>query len=223
MTAVVRQREVVGGAVLATGLCVWFLGALFLGFRGVFQQDALGVPLTLLLGITLPIAGFAAALGVHSGFRAWVERIDIRPLVLLHTWRMLGLGFVFLAAYGVLSPTFALPAGLGDAAAAIGAFWLGVALYRGRATLRAIYAWSALGLLDFTLAIALGVLARPGVGVLPGPATTAPMGELPLALIPGFVVPFLVITHWIILRNARRQLAGHGASCEAPRDESASL
>jgi hypothetical protein len=192
---------------LAAGIALWFLAALGLGLAGAFQREVAGLPLTLMVGVTLPLVAFGVALRVSPSVRAWVGALDIRPLVLLHTWRMLGLGFVFLAAYGALSPVFATHAGYGDAVAAVWALWLGVALYQGRATLRSVYLWSAFGLLDFVVAVSLGILARPGVGVFDEAASTAPMGELPLALIPGFVVPFLVITHWIVLRNARDQLS----------------
>ncbi len=191
-------------------LGVWFLVSLVFALTGVFDLSVAGLPATLILGIAIPLSFFGVAYRFSESFRQFIAGQDIRPLILLHTWRMLGLGFVFLSFHDVLTPVFALPAGLGDAAVAVGALLLGIALYSGKhVSLRSVYVWNSLGLLDFVLAVGLGVLTRPGVGLFSEILTSGPMSVFPLVLIPGFVVPFYIITHWIIALNAHKQLTAN--------------
>jgi len=188
-------------------LAIWFMISLWLALTGAFDLSIAGIPATLILGIVAPLSVFGMTHRVSARFREFISNLDIRPLILLHTWRVLGLGFVFLSFHNVLSPVFAFPAGLGDAAAAAGALLLGIALYTGKAvSVRTVKIWNSLGLMDFALAVTLGVLTRPGMGLFDETLTSAPMGMFPLALIPGFIVPFYIITHWIIVLNAANQL-----------------
>lgn len=191
------------------GLMIWFALALALSLGGVFDTAAGPIPTTLLAGIALPLMAFGLLYRLSTGFRNTVLTVDIRALILLHSWRMLGLGFVFLYFYDILSGWFALPAGLGDAATAVAALFLGIALYNGKSIARkTIRAWNTFGLLDFVVAVTMGVLTRPGMGIIDDTLTSAPMGEFPLALIPGFAVPFFIITHLIIhLKLAQQDAA----------------
>ena len=195
------------GKIVIAVLVVWAATALFLAVTGQFDRDIGGLPATLIGGLLLPLALYAMFYQRSAGFRVWVRSLDIRPLILIHGWRMLGLGFVFLGIHGQLSPVFAWPAGIGDAVAAVSATLLGIALYsEKRPGPGYIYAWSAFGLLDFIVAVGLGVLSRPGMGAFDQPLTTAILGQFPLALIPGFVVPFLMLTHLVILTNMKDQM-----------------
>ncbi len=188
-------------------ITIWFLVSLGLAITGAFDASIAGLPATLILGIVIPIFVFGITYRISEGVREFIGNLDIRPLILLHTWRMLGLGFVFLSYHNVISPVFAFPAGLGDTAAAIGALFLGVGLYAGKTvSVRAVKLWNTFGLLDFVVAVTLGLLARPEMGVFSQTVTSAPMGLFPLVLIPGFVVPFYIITHWIIALNVQNQL-----------------
>jgi len=132
----------------------------------------------------------------------------MRQLILLHSWRMVGIGFVFLYFYDRLPALFALPAGLGDAMAAMGALFIGIALYEHTATVspKRVYLWNMFGLIDFVVAVSMGVMTRTGeVLSFSGQVSSDIMGSFPLALIPGFAVPFYVITHLIIFAQLKRR------------------
>jgi hypothetical protein len=117
-----------------------------------------------------------------------------------HSWRVNGVVFLILSAYGLLPRLFALPAGLGDMAIGITAPWVASRLanreHKGSYTL-----WQILGVLDLIAAVTLGTTARlidqsgPGMG---------PMTVLPLSLVPTFFVPLLLILHVISIAQARR-------------------
>jgi hypothetical protein len=182
------------------GLALWLSAAIVLGLNGAYDAAVGALPTATIGSIGLPLLGFAVLYGTSRSFRDFVLDLDIRPLVLIHTWRMLGVGFVFLYFHDILSGWFALPAGLGDAATAVGALFLGVALYDGGTVVsrKMVFWWNTFGLIDFVIAVSMGVIMRPGMGIIDDTLTSAPMGEFPLALIPGFAVPLFIVTHIII-------------------------
>ncbi len=181
---------------LALLIAAWAAAIVILALAGVYDAAPDQPPLAVIASLGIPIAGFGFTAAFSRKFRAWLVNLDERPLILLHTWRMLGLGFVFLYFRDQLPALFALTAGLGDAIAAIGAFFLGVALYGGKTVSRTQkMAWNSFGLLDFAAAIAFGVVTRT---MWNGGISSTAMGEFPMALIPGFAVPFFIITHLIL-------------------------
>ena len=178
------------------GLAGWALLVTILALAGVYATPVDRLPVATLASLLTPLAGFALAMQFPS-IRARVLALEEAPLILLHTWRMLGLGFVFLYVHGQLPALFALPAGLGDALAAIGATMICLRLFRDRpVSVKQRIVWNLFGLLDFVVAVAAGVLTRTRWN---GGVPSWAMGEFPLALIPGFAVPLFAITHLILL------------------------
>lgn len=175
-------------------LLVWICSTIVLAASGALATYDLLMPA--LIGI--PVAGFALGYRWHPAFRKTVLSLDTGILVILHSWRMLGLGFLLLYAHDVLPGLFAWLAGTGDALAAFGATVIGIRLLRGNTVSRqTLQVWNSFGLLDFAIAITVGTLLRsawPG-----GEPTTDVMALLPLSLIPTLVVPFYIITHLVIL------------------------
>jgi len=191
---------------LAWLLAAWFGVVLWLSLVDAFEVTPGAPPLPTLAAALIPLALFAGLYMAHAGFRDFVLGLDLRVLVLLHAWRTVGLGFVFLYSYGKLPAIFALPAGLGDAIAATGAVALGIALYRGPVARRWVLAWNSFGLADFVVAVGAGVASsNPVLAALSGGVTSAPMQFFPLILIPGFFVPLYAITHLIVFLQLRRQ------------------
>jgi hypothetical protein len=190
-------------------LGAWFLVVLGVSLAGGFRVALGAPPLPILVAVLVPITLFLAAYYASASVREFVLALDLRILVLLHAWRTVGLGFVFLYFHGKLPGLFALPAGLGDAIAAITAVVLGIALYRGPVAKRWVVAWNGFGLADFVVALGTGVASsQPALAALTGGVTTQPMQAFPLALIPGFFVPLYVITHIIVMLQLRRHWGG---------------
>jgi hypothetical protein len=190
-------------------LAAWFLAVLWFSLAGGFRVPEGAPPLPTMVAVLAPIALFLAAYAGIASVREFVLALDLRILVLLHAWRTVGLGFVFLYFHGQLPGLFALPAGLGDAIAAVTAVALGIALYRGPVARRWVAAWNGFGLADFIVAVGTGVAAsQPALAALTGGVTTQPMSLFPLALIPGYFVPLYVITHIIVMLQLRRNWPG---------------
>jgi hypothetical protein len=184
---------------------VWLLGVVLLSASGLLAHGDGLLRLLMSAMILLPIAVFAIAYRGNEAFRTRVLSIDTGILVILHSWRMVGMGFLFLYAHNVLPGLFAWLAGVGDMLAAAGAMVIGTALLKGKMVSRqALWSWNSFGLLDFIIAIVVGTSLRSVY--LGGAVNTDAMAQLPLSLVPTVIVPLYVITHIIIylqLRNSQ--------------------
>jgi hypothetical protein len=94
--------------------------------------------------------------------------------------------------------------------------WIVLGLVRNQsfAVSRRYVIWNILGIVDFVVAVSMGVLSSGLLHVmngLNGNLTTSAMNRLPLVLIPAFVVPFFTMLHLTALFQAR-QLARSGKS-----------
>jgi hypothetical protein len=193
---------------LTLGLGLWFLLSLGLGLGGIYTASEGIRAFALPVAIVTPLVVFALVYLTSRHVRNVLLGIDTRVLVLLHTWRMLGLGFLMLYAFDLLPAIFAFPAGIGDAAAAVWALVLVVGLYGGfQVSRRHLLAWNGFGLADFIIAVSVGTLSRYGfLQWFSGEVTMAPMNQFPLVLIPTFIVPLLAITHVLVylqVKNGR--------------------
>lgn len=122
-------------------------------------------------------------------------------LVLPHSFRMTGVFFLLYLALGHLPALFALPAGLGDIAAGIAAPLVALRLARGTGRRAAVW-FNVYGLTDLAIGITLGALT--GYGLLHVSPSTAPIGELPLALVIAADVPLMIALHIMSLAALAR-------------------
>ncbi len=160
-----------------------------LGIRGVGAAVALPVAIVLLAGWRLP------------GFRAAIAEIPLGILIGVNSVRVLGVSFLLLHAAGRLPAPFAPVAGWGDIF--IGLTALPVAWLMGRrkrGSLPLALAWNSLGLLDLVVAVGLGVTSAPDspMRLFAAEPGSRLMGTIPWILIPGFLVPNLMLTHFAI-------------------------
>jgi hypothetical protein len=123
--------------------------------------------------------------------------VKLTWLVGSHLWRLVGLGFIIGWYLGALPAGFAIPEGLGDIIAALGALALVRSLAAGATPRAWLLAWNVFGLVDLVTAISLGVLYSNGpLGLLSeGSVTTRPMVTFPVSLIPSFFVPLFILLH----------------------------
>ena len=172
-------------------LVLWFLIALSVSYVGLLARAPVPPP-------AIAFAGTAVALVVwrFPPVREYIRRGGPRPLVAFHLTRgVAGAYFLYLSSRGDLPSGFAMLAGWGDIVVAIGA--VGVlrfctpVLTRGQEI--ALLAWNAAGLADILLVLSNGVRL-----FLADPAVAARFAELPLALLPTFVVPLVIASHVVL-------------------------
>ena len=121
---------------------------------------------------------------------AWGFRRVMPPILLLHSFRHLGLMFLTRGAtYPGIPSQFAYPAAFGDLIAAVLAFAALIAVVRGNPAGRPlVWVFNVEGTLDLIDAIVLASVYK----------TAAYMG--PAYWIPAFWVPALLVTHYITFR-----------------------
>ena len=199
--------------VVAVVLAIWLALVFLLGAGGAFARPPGALPLPILIGVTTPIIAFLAAFWVLGAFRDFVLAVDLRLVTGIQAWRFAGLGFLALYAHGVLPGLFAWPAGLGDIAIGVTAPWVILALIRrpSFAASKPFVVWNLLGVLDLVVAVGTGALSSGLALGVAGEVTTGPMAQLPLVLIPGYLVPVFIMLHLTALFQARR-LAASGCS-----------
>jgi hypothetical protein len=187
-------------------LLLWFALILALSINDVFASEPGQAPLNILVSFAASIGIFTLCYRVFARFRHYVLALDMRLLILLHSWRMLGLGFVMLYTQDSLPALFAFVAGFGDALTAIFAIVLAYTLFIRPASVstKTVRRWNTFGLLDFVLAVAIGILTRSGAPLMIGNGVSSDlMTTFPFAMIPGFLVQVFTLTHIIIFLQLR--------------------
>ena len=152
------------------------------------------MPPQALFGISIALSfvawGIVAARYFWPALREQPRADALRPLLLLHCFRFIGVAFL---VPGVVSPDlpagFARPAGYGDLGAAVLAL-LALAALRSRFGIGLVWVFNLWGTADLLHAYYQG---RLGVGVEPGQLGAA-------YFIPTVVVPLLLITHGLVFR-----------------------
>jgi hypothetical protein len=215
--AVSEQKECRPGVRLfvPVALALWLGLVILIGSQGGFVAPAGSPPLPIFLGVAIPLAVFFAAYWGWGAFRTYVQEADLRFVAAIQAWRWAGLGFLTLYAHGVLPALFAFPAGLGDMAIGFTAPWiiLGLVSQRSFAASRRFVIWNVMGIVDLVVALSMGTICSGIFPGLTGTLTTSAMAQLPLVLIPGFMVPLFIMLHFTALSQARRLArAGKGAS-----------
>ncbi len=156
-----------------------------------------------LFGISFAVSTICAAVLAAAYIWPWIRIRDrtaaLKPLLLVHGFRFIGLAFLI---PGVVSPelpaAFARPAAYGDLLAALLALLaFGMLSRRVAGALTVVWAFNIRGSADLLFAIYQGLI---GAGVEPGMLGAA-------FFIPTVIVPFLLVTHVLIfmllLRPAR--------------------
>jgi hypothetical protein len=118
-------------------------------------------------------------------------------LVAVHTWRVLGLAFLWGVSQGILPPAFGIPAGVGDVMIGVTAIPFAYFLRRGYSWSKyALIIWSVLGIADLVNAVCLGLITAP---IFPGSTMTT----FPWILVPTVGVPLALLLHGITLYRLR--------------------
>ncbi len=188
----------------------WFTIISVLGINNVFVSGPGEAPLAILVSFGLTLILFAAAYTSFPAFREYILKLDMRFLIMLHSWRMLGLGFIMLHLFDQLPASFAYLAGLGDALTALVAVVLAYAMFSDRKGVSRnwIWRWNTLGLVDFVVAVTVGILTRSDALLAPATGVNSDlMTTFPFVIIPAFLVQVLALTHIVIylqLRNNHR-------------------
>jgi hypothetical protein len=137
---------------------------------------------------------------VVPGFAAWMKTVDIRVILGFHLVRFVGFYFLWLATVGRLDPLFAEGAGIGDIITAVGA--TGLLLLPDARDTKWLLIWNIVGFIDILLVVANAVRV-----VITDPAGFAEFFNLPLGLLPTFIVPLIIVSHLVVFLRLRTKAA----------------
>jgi hypothetical protein len=197
MQAAISPTGRSNGPVIA--LVVWGVLALIVSASGVLVR--LPFPAPMLVGALTVLLAFSFA--VFPSLREFARKVDLRAVLVLHLVRFVGFYFLYLYGQGRLPYAFAVPGGWGDNVVALGvvvllALGLGRPGKNSRGLLLAAQVWNVFGLVDI-----LGVV---GTGVryfLQNPSALVELTHLPLALLPTYIVPLIIVSHFVIATRLR--------------------
>lgn len=186
-----RRRAALLAGAAAVVLGGWFTATAVIAGHGWYDTRSSPVP-----WLPIAAAGSLGALLVLSRIPV-VARALTAPgmdsrLVLPHAFRVTGVFFLLYLALGHLPALFALPAGLGDIAAGIAAPLVARRLAQGTGRRAAVW-FNVYGLTDLATGITLGALT--GYGLLHVTPSSAPISQLPLALVIAADVPLMLALH----------------------------
>jgi hypothetical protein len=176
-------------------LPMWFCVAMIGGASGCFRMAI--APVVAATVWTLTALVLLACWKIRP-VRDWAMTVGLERLLLLHLTRFVGIYFLVLCRRHELPEAFAAPAGLGDiAVATMAALLLAVPKFRGWRTL--LLFWNTIGLIDivFVVFTALRIGSKDWQSM-------APLRELPLSLLPTFLVPLIITSHVLIFMRAAR-------------------
>jgi hypothetical protein len=170
---------------------------------GAFKPGAFAIPLQPIatLGpvvLVVPILLRSRRIG---------EVLDAMPaswMIALQVLRVNGFAFLIGWAYGTVPGVFALPAGIGDILTGLLAVPVAISLGSGsRESRRTAIAWNIFGLLDFAIAISIGLAIA--FRLIDTGFASATGGLYPVVMIPAFGVPTWIILHAVSLRQLSRR------------------
>ena len=174
--------------------------------NGVFRPGANPLPL-LPLAIFLPMIIGAPILMSSKRMGQVLDAMPATWLVALQLYRVFGSVFLVGWARNVVPGVFALPAGIGDVITGLLAVPIAILLTADTPeTRRAAIGWNVFGLLDFAVAVSIGLMISPGPFQLIVPSIpNSTAGVYPNVMIPAFAVPSSILLHALSLRQLRRR------------------
>ena len=173
-------------------LAGWLVVAFVVGATGALSELPVPPPI---IAVTLTFL-LLVLMRLSRGAQDAARQLGARSLVAFHGIRLpIGAYFLVLEGRDVLPAAFATPAGWGDVVVGLAAIavaaWCCPLTTPGRRM--GLMVWNVAGLLDI-----LGVLAN-GIRIFASDRAFArPFMNLPLSLLPTFVVPLVIVSHVIL-------------------------
>jgi len=174
----------------------WFAAAAATGHFLFLQRIPAATIPVVTLGISGPLLG---AYFLIRPLRTWVDRFDLRTLVLIHVTRFIGIYFLALYQRGELPRSFAVSSGIADIIIATMALIVALAPLDPGPRRRAIVIWNVIGFV--ALLMMLVTITRSN---LAAPSELRSLTYLPLSFLPTMLMPLLLTTHLIIFARTAR-------------------
>ena len=189
---------------------LWMAISWSAAIHGVFRLDTSTPSLPLLpMAIFLPVIIGAPLLLRSKRVGMVLDAMPATWLVAVQIYRVFGAWALAAWMHDALPGVFALPAGVGDVLTGLCAVPAAMAFASGTSEGRkAAILWNIFGLVDFAVAVTMGMLTSPGRFQLIVPdVQSIGAGAYPGVLTPAFVVPSSILLHALSLRQLMRRRA----------------
>lgn len=193
----IRSDSIRSAVIVRAVLLTWLALAFVVASTGTLRRVPVPPP-AVAVGLTVIVL---LVVRLSAAARSGVARLGPGPLVLFHVVRMAAGGyFLVVGARGVLPREFTTPAGWGDIIVGAAAVWVLLRCLPVRTAWQraALLVWNVAGLLDI-----LGVLGNAVRLFIRNPSFADPFLSLPLAILPTFVVPIVIVSHALLFSWAR--------------------
>lgn len=186
---------------------LWFALVWSAAINGVFRAGLPSQVPLLPLAIFLPVVIGAPLLLRSTRVGRVLDAVPASWLVALQVYRVFGSFALAAWLRGAMAGAFALPAGLGDVLTGLLAVPAAVAVATGTVQgHKTAIAWNILGLVDFAVAITMGMITSPGpFQLIVSSAPSIGAGVYPDVLTPALVVPSSILLHALSLRQLLRR------------------
>jgi hypothetical protein len=136
-----------------------------------------------------------------------LDGISLQSLVRLHTFRFVGVYFLIATFYDVLPSHFAILAGLGDIATALGAIIIAKAIEENKSWSRkATLVWNIFGFWDIMSVIISAILTTRYSIQHPESQGIIEMAKFPFVWIPAFAPGVIIFMHIAIFKKLKREI-----------------
>lgn len=186
-------------------LITWFVLVIAIGIKGFFAINPLFAANILL---SFLILFHFLRMAYHSEkIREIADKISPTWIIAIQTYRIVGIGFIFLYFRGVLPAAFAFPSGIGDILVGITAPFVALAYFLKKPYSKKLaIIWNIIGIADLVIALTVGILGFPRpIQFVPLEVSTEPISLYPLVIIPLFAVPLALLLHFFSLRVLRKK------------------
>lgn len=195
-----RKAHIHKGFQIVLGFYLFYLSVVAIAsFQGFF--DDIMLPPKIVLTTTLPLAILVTILFNTSICKRANSILDLKDLVRIHIFRLIGSFFIILFLYDLLPQVFALIAGIGDVLTAVTSIWVVRAIEQKKSHARRLaFVWNTFGLLDILATSVMAILFTK-FSIDTGSQGVEFLAEFPFCFIPAFAPATIIFLHLLVFRK----------------------
>jgi hypothetical protein len=160
-------------------------------------------PRILIFGAVPLFLGYMLVVSNTKTYRTLLTHVTLPELIRLHVFRLIGVFFILLYAYGALPKGFALAAGLGDIFVALTAIIVANLVERQHLWSKSlVMIWNIVGAVDIFNVIATALITTR-LSILTGSQNLLAATNFPYSWIPAFAPATILFLHITIFRKWR--------------------
>lgn len=171
-----------------------------LSFKNVFFVNS--IPPKLILFTALPLLLFLLlAIFNLPIYKVLLKNISYRSLILMQSFRLVGVLFFLAYYHGALPAKFAFPGAIGDIVTVLAGFLVVLALDKGKSyALALVLIWNCIGLFDIISILSNAVMITKEA-IETGTNGIIEINTFPLCLLPSFAPATIIFMHLSIFRK----------------------